>query len=60
MCFGQATLERSVKVLEHAEDAQLGILESETVTMAMGLLTAVLTGVAEVGINALFHQTTCQ
>ena len=43
-------------MLEHTEDAQLGILESETVTMAMGLLTAVLSGVSEVTYN---RNTTC-
>ena len=47
MCL-QATLERGVKVLENAADAKLGLLESETVTMAMGLLTAVMSGAAEV------------
>ena len=37
-----------MKVLENAEDSELGLFESETVTMAMGLLTAVMSGAADV------------
>ncbi len=40
----QATLERAVKVLTHSQDSLFQTFESETVTMAMGLLTVVLTG----------------
>ena len=54
----QATLERGVRVLESTSDVALGIFESETVTMAMGLLTAVMGGASEVsarlnGVNML-------
>lgn len=37
-------------VLQNTTDEQLGIFESETVTMAMGLLTAVMSGASEVGL----------
>ncbi len=44
----QVTLERGVYVLQHTQDDQFGLLESETVSMAMGLLSAVMGGAAKV------------
>ena len=35
-------------VLQHTEDEGFGLLESETVSMAMGLLTAVMSGASKV------------
>ena len=51
----QATLERGVKVLEHTKEVELGIFESETVTMAMGLLTAVMGGASKVATTESQH-----
>ena len=39
-------------VLQHTEDEGLGLLESETVSMAMGLLTAVMSGASKVILKA--------
>ena len=46
----QATLERAVEVCKATADPVFEVFESETLTMAMGLLTAVLTGAMQVGI----------
>ena len=46
--YFQVTLDRCVLVLDNTEDACLGMFESETVTMAMGLLAAVLEGEVKV------------
>ena len=40
--FVQATLERGIKILQSTSDELFGVLESETLSLAMGLLTALL------------------
>ncbi len=42
------TLERGVQILQHTDDKDSAVFESETVTMAMGLLTAVMSGASKV------------
>ena len=37
-------------MLEHTSDDTVGVFESETLTMAMGLLTAVLSQPQKVGV----------
>ena len=44
----QATLERAVQVCKATDDSAFEVFENETLTMAMGLLTAILTGAMEV------------
>ena len=44
----QVTLERSVHILQHTEDEELVLHQSETVSMAMGLLTAVMSAASKV------------
>ena len=39
-------------MLQHTEDEGFGLLESETVSMAMGLLTAVMSGASKVILKA--------
>ena len=39
-------------VLQHTEDEGFGLLESETVSMTMGLLTAVMSGASKVILKA--------
>ena len=39
-----------MKVLEHTRDDTVGVFETETLTMAMGLLTAVLSHPEKVGV----------
>ncbi|XP_060077025.1 transport and Golgi organization protein 6 homolog isoform X2 [Ylistrum balloti] len=46
--FVQVTLERGVQVCKNTCDDILGAFESETLTMAMGMLTAVLTGTIKI------------
>ena len=46
----QATLERGVEVCNCSPDMVYGVLENETLTMAMGLLTALMTGAFTVGL----------
>ncbi|XP_021372366.1 transport and Golgi organization protein 6 homolog isoform X2 [Mizuhopecten yessoensis] len=46
--FVQVTLERGVQVCKNTCDDVLGVFESETLTMAMGMLTAVLTGTIKI------------
>ncbi|XP_033754079.1 transport and Golgi organization protein 6 homolog isoform X2 [Pecten maximus] len=46
--FVQVTLERGVQVCKNTSDEVLGAFESETLTMAMGMLTAVLTGTIKI------------
>ena len=41
-------MERGVEILANTQDEELGLFESETLTMAMGLLTAVMGGAAPV------------
>ena len=52
--FSQATLERAVEVCKATTDPVFEVFESETLTMAMGLLTAVLTGAMQVRMYFLF------
>ncbi|GFS07673.1 transport and Golgi organization protein 6 homolog, partial [Elysia marginata] len=47
--FVKATLERCVQICEACNDEETMLFEWETVSMAMGLLTAVLSGGVEVG-----------
>ncbi|XP_065934325.1 transport and Golgi organization protein 6 homolog isoform X2 [Magallana gigas] len=42
--FVQATLERAIQICSQSDDEMTGYFESETLTMAMGLLTAMLSG----------------
>ncbi|XP_052819144.1 transport and Golgi organization protein 6 homolog isoform X2 [Mya arenaria] len=42
--FVKATLLRAVELCRNTDDMQTGIFEGETITMAMGLLTALMTG----------------
>ncbi|XP_064611997.1 transport and Golgi organization protein 6 homolog [Liolophura sinensis] len=46
--FVKSTLERGVEVCRCTADQDTGLFETETITMAMGLLTAVLSGALEV------------
>ena len=40
----QVTLERAIQVLNFSEDEMTSVFENETLTMAMGLITSVLSG----------------
>ncbi|KAK3603873.1 hypothetical protein CHS0354_042880 [Potamilus streckersoni] len=42
--FIKVTLERGIQVCKSTEDEFFGVFESETVTMAIGMLTAIMTG----------------
>ena len=55
LLYWQATLERAVEVCKATADPVFEVFESETLTMAMGLLTAVLTGAMQVGIHFLLY-----
>ncbi|KAK3086876.1 hypothetical protein FSP39_024780 [Pinctada imbricata] len=46
--FVKVTLERGIQVCENTEDEMTTFFESETLTMAMGLLTAVLSGALKI------------
>lgn len=46
----QITLERAVTVLKNTDDEMFGAFENETITMAMGMLTAVMGGASKVCI----------
>ncbi|XP_061197020.1 transport and Golgi organization protein 6 homolog [Saccostrea echinata] len=47
LSFVQATLERAIQICSQSEDEMTGYFESETLSMAMGLLTAMLSGAVE-------------
>ncbi|XP_062575035.1 transport and Golgi organization protein 6 homolog isoform X2 [Saccostrea cucullata] len=47
LSFVQATLERAIQICSQSEDELTGYFESETLSMAMGLLTAMLSGAVE-------------
>ncbi|XP_052233496.1 transport and Golgi organization protein 6 homolog isoform X2 [Dreissena polymorpha] len=44
LVFVRATLSRGIQVCHNTEDIETEVFQSETLTMAMGLLTALLTG----------------
>ncbi|XP_064640492.1 transport and Golgi organization protein 6 homolog [Lineus longissimus] len=46
--FAKSTLLRSIYILEHTEDVDTGVFESETITLAIGLLTATMSGAVEI------------
>ncbi|XP_074646792.1 transport and Golgi organization protein 6 homolog [Tubulanus polymorphus] len=46
--FAKATLERGVYILKHTDDELFGLIENETLSMAMGLLTATMGGAMEI------------
>ena len=52
--YFQATLERGVQVFRNTGDMMTEIFESETLSMAMGLLTATLTGAYQVMLSMVF------